>query len=126
LGDSGEKITKLALALLFFLSAALQYNDPDPVRWIAVYMGGAIACLIGLTHPRSWIVPGLVGAGALVWAVAMADVVPRIAFGDLFESMKAETPRIEESREFLGLVIVVSGMAWLTLRALRNRAGGPS
>jgi hypothetical protein len=29
------------MAALLAASAALQYNDPDPARWIAIYVAGA-------------------------------------------------------------------------------------
>jgi transmembrane protein TMEM220 len=35
----------LTMALLFAFAAALQFNDPDPIRWIAIY--GA-ACVLSL------------------------------------------------------------------------------
>lgn len=35
-------ITRILLALLFLYAAALQLNDPDPLYWIAVYLGTAL------------------------------------------------------------------------------------
>ena len=36
-----------ALALAAFLfSVAVQFNDPDPLRWVAVYGAAAIVCLL--------------------------------------------------------------------------------
>ena len=32
------------MAAMFLLSAVLQYNDPDPLRWIALYAAAALAC----------------------------------------------------------------------------------
>jgi hypothetical protein len=44
------------------------------------------------------------------------------AFADLFKTMKAETPTIEESRETLGLLIVA---LWMAILAFRHRGHGP-
>jgi len=68
-----------------------------------------------------------VGVVALAWALTGVGVLKEMAFSDLFGKMKAETPVIEESREFLGLMIIVTWMAVLTVRGLRERVGsGPT
>ena len=40
------KYANYLMAALFFFGAAVQYNDPDPVRWVAIYIAGAVACLL--------------------------------------------------------------------------------
>jgi hypothetical protein len=34
------RAVKEAMAVLFLLAAALQYNDPDPLRWVASRRSG--------------------------------------------------------------------------------------
>jgi hypothetical protein len=114
----------LAMAALFLASAGLQLNDPDPLRWIAVYSGAAVACIAADRAPRAWIPAAAIGLVAMAWASTTASVLPRMKGADLFRSMKAETPVIEESREFLGLLVVAGWMTWLTVRALRARCSG--
>ena len=36
------------MAVLFLIAAALQYNDPDPLRWMAIYGLAVLACLLAL------------------------------------------------------------------------------
>jgi hypothetical protein len=111
----------LLWAALFLVSAALQLNDPDPLRWILIYASAASACLVHRVAPRAWLPPAIVGLAALTWAGLDAPrVLPGLRFGDLFRSMKAETPSIEESRELLGLLIVAGWMAVLVLRTRRR------
>jgi hypothetical protein len=108
-------------ALLFFAFAALQYNDPDPIRWSALYGSAGLACLFARRLRSGWLLPAAVGLAALGWAVAYLPAVPRMAFSHLVESMKAENPSIEEARELLGLLIVVVWMGALTLQSRRAR-----
>jgi hypothetical protein len=115
-------VINLAVAVLFFVSAALQLNDPDPVPWVAIWAAAGIACLAGRKIGSAWLLPALVGAVALGWALTGIGVLSEMAFGDLFRKMKAETPVIEESREFLGLLIIAGWMTLLTVRGLSERS----
>lgn len=109
------------VAALFLLSAALQLNDPDPLRWIAIYAAAAVACLVAGRVPWAGTLAAAVGLIAFVWAATMVSVLHEMRFADLFKTMKAQTPVIEEAREFLGLALVCGFMAVLALRARRDR-----
>ncbi len=110
------KISNWALAALFFLFALVQYNDPDPVQWMLLYGGVAVLyVLYGLgrpNRPATWV--GL--AVALSWA---ASYVPdfwhwvQMGMPSIVETMKADKPYVELTREFLGLLIAAAGCAWL-------------
>jgi len=115
----------IVMAVLFLISAVLQYNDPDPIQWGAIYLAAAL--LSGWAAFRAqtlrWQPPALVGIVAVVWAIAIATHMHGTpAFADLFKTMKAETPPIEESREPLGLLIVA---LWMAILAFRHRGHGP-
>ena len=104
-----------ALMGVYFLSAAaLQYNDPDPVPWMAVYGAAALACGLALAR-RLWRwYPVGVAAVAAVWAATLApDVVGHVAPRDLFGEAGMLTPRVEEAREMLGLLSIVMWMVVL-------------
>ena len=62
----------IALGALFFVSAALQLNDPDPLYWIAVYAAAGVAAVLhALARANAavtWLALGLTLAGALVSA----------------------------------------------------------
>jgi len=109
------------VAAMFFVSAALQFNDPDPIFWIAIYVAAGAACLATGRVAQSWALAGLVGLAALAWAVTLLPVLREMVFSDLFQAMKAETPVIEESRELLGLLLIAAWMAVLTTVSLRPR-----
>lgn len=106
------------VSLLFVVSAVLQWNDPDPFGWIAIYLAGALACWVPRLHPRGWLVTLGVAAVAIGWAIWLSPILAEMRFDDLMDKMKAETPRIERSREFLGLAIVA---LWMLVVAWRHR-----
>lgn len=123
--STGNKIfmfANLGMLVLLAAAAALQYNDPDPLQWVAIYGLAAIACGLCAASRPPWAFSASVGAAALVWAASFAPrVLGAASPGDLVQSMKADTPQIEESREALGLLIVAGWMAALTVRARRAR-----
>jgi hypothetical protein len=110
------------MLLLFTFGAAVQVNDPDPLRWIAVYALAAAVCLLSLLRRVHWTLPALLCAIALAWAATLAPrVVGRVPFGDMFGAFEMRSVGIEESREVYGLLIIAAWMAVLALRALIPR-----
>ena len=108
--------------VLFLVSASLQYNDPDAPRWMAVYGLAALACGLFRRRAGLWLAAPVLG-GSLMWAAWLAPaVLPGLAMGDLFRTMKAEEPSIELGREFLGLLIVA---AWMAVLLFRSRSVHP-
>lgn len=102
------------MALLFLASAALQYNDPDPVRWMAIYGLAALSCLWGLRGPVPWPGPAVVGASSLVWAFTLAPkVFHHVRLGEMFQSFRMHDVRVEQGREMGGLLIVTAAMVVL-------------
>lgn len=105
------RVSTVVMGLLFLLALVAQYNDPDPLGWMAIYGAAAVACLLllGGRLPR-WL-PAFVGLVALIWAATLAPgVVGRVAPGDLFREVTMASPAIEEAREMIGLLIVASWM----------------
>jgi Transmembrane family 220, helix len=104
------------MAAVFLFAAAVQYNDPDPVRWMAIYGLAALVCGLALAGRLPRLAPIVVGLAALIWAATIAPgVVGRVSVGDLFESFTMKSQPVEEAREMGGLLIVT---AWMGLLAL--------
>jgi hypothetical protein len=103
------KLAAIAFTLAFAASAALQFNDPDPVRWIAIY---AAAALVSIATAL-WRVPAAVYLGlgviAVAWAALLLPVIVR----------EAALTGTEVEREFGGLLLVALGMALLRRGARR-------
>ena len=94
------------MAALFVLCAVLQYNDPDPVRWMAIYGAGAA---ISVLMPRRKPVAGLgmvVGLACAVWAIWLVHATwGLIALSDLTGKMSEKGGAVEVGREAGGLAI---------------------
>ncbi len=123
-----KKATYLLVLLLALLSAAVQYNDPDPLAWMAIY--GYVAVLYGLAlagrFRREAVWAGMAAAG--LWAATMVPGFVewiRMGMPSITGQMKAESPHVELVREFLGLVLclVALGGLWYggPVRALGER-----
>ena len=112
------------MAVLFLIAAALQYNDPDPLRWMAIYGLAALACLLALAGRLPRLAPALIGLATLAWAATLAPgVVGRVSIGELFESYAMKSEPVEEAREMGGLLVVT---AWMAVLALVGRARQPA
>ena len=108
-----------AMAALYLFSAALQYNDPDPLRWMAIYVAAAVAA--AALPLRRWAIPlsFVVALAALAWAAILTpEIWGRVGFTDLWRKMSEKGGAVEVEREIGGLVIVVG---WLVAGALMRR-----
>lgn len=112
--------------VLFLLSAALQYNDPDPYLWIPVYLWGAWLCWLAIRQkfpPSLYLLSALFYIGFASWLFIAPDGVISWAkehhAESLVQTMKATKPWIEQSREFGGLLILLISLAlnwWIARR----------
>ena len=104
------------MAVLFAFAAAVQYNDPDPLQWMAMYGLAMLACGLARAGRLPRLLTALAGLGALVWAGTLAPgVVERVSLGELFQSYGMLSTAVEEGREMGGLLIVAAWMGVLTL-----------
>ncbi len=98
----------IAVALLFLSFCAVQYNDPDPLLWIAIY--GYTAVLTGLA------------AFGIHTPLAIPGVIFCLAgFFVLFPFVNAGWYDSEEGREAFGLLLSALWMGFLLLQWIRSR-----
>lgn len=113
------KYFNYTFVFIFILFAAVQYNDPDPLLWIPIYLFPAYLCFkeaqSAILHSYLYIL-GFIGFGA--YAVyklfdenGIIDWIRYHNASSIAATMKAEQPWIEESREFFGLLIILIVMA---------------
>jgi hypothetical protein len=125
------KALNIFFIILFVLSAALQYNDPDPYLWMPIYLYGALLCFLALKkryRPALYIFGLVIYAGYAIYllldANGLLSWINDHDAEDIFQSMKATKPWIEETREFFGLAILiialVVNMVWLS-RSKNNK-----
>ena len=108
------KIFNIIFCVLFLVSAALQYNDPDPYLWIPIYMYGVVYCWLAFKeeyHPVAYLVGSailLVYAGYEFFSEdGVLDWFNKHNAEGIAHTMKAEKPWIESTREFFGLLILI-------------------
>ena len=122
-----SQLSRIAIAIcaaLFFVFAALQYNDPDPIQWMAIYGAAAVACALAAWRGRiDFRMPLAVLAAALIWAaLELPAVLGHKSFIDnlrLGEGMR--DPQTEISREVGGLLIIAFVMLPLSIASFRAR-----
>lgn len=108
------RIFNLLFCLLFVISAGLQYNDPDPYVWIPIYGYGAVLCWLAFSnkyYPRAYLAGIIVYLAYAIWLFFTSDGVwdwiTKHNAENIAQTMKAERPWIEDTREFFGLLILV-------------------
>ncbi len=110
------KIFNIVFAILFLGFAALQYNDPDPFVWISIYMAMVVVCVLAVRHLNYKILNLVLAIVYIGYAAILSPALltwwqsedRSLLFDDL---AKMQFPYIEETREFLGLVICLSVLA---------------
>lgn len=110
------KVIKIVFVVLFLTAGALQYNDPDPLLWMAIYgfaAGIVIFDIAGKDVRKVYLYTIIAYAlFSLIYIPGVIDFIRQEQAGSIAKSMKAETPWIEETREFLGLLIIVGALLW--------------
>ena len=117
------KVLNIVLAILFVLFAAVQYNDPDPWGWAALYLLVAVACgMAAFGKFNKFVV--ILGLGvSIIWMLTLLpDFIHWVQMGmpTIVATMKAEAPHVELTREFLGLLVCTLVFGWQLYR-LRKR-----
>jgi len=122
------KVLNLILAALFIVFAFVQVNDPDPVLWILIYGLVACACVLAAFRyivPRIWFVLMLIlFAYSFVFIEGVGQWLQSDEKHLLFDEIaKMQYAWVEETREYLGLLIcvLVLGMHLLQVQALKRR-----
>lgn len=121
--DKRRRTIALIACLLFIAFGALQWNDPDPWLWMCVYGSAAFLCWM-VHRGRILRAPIRIGmALCLLYATYLFFSADGVASWlmehdaeNLVQTMKADKPWIEKTREFGGLAIVFSVLAYLDRR----------
>ncbi len=114
------RVLTVFMAVVFLLALLVQYNDPDPLEWMAIYGAAALACVFALAGRLPRWAPLVIGVVAAIWAAALAPrAVGQVAASDLFREVGMMSPAVEEARETIGLLIVAAWM--LVLAAVAPR-----
>lgn len=120
---SGWTIANGVMLAAFAFSIVVQFNDPDPLGWAAIYAAAAAACGLELRRRTPWWWPALVGGVALAWGATLAPrVLGSIPFMAMFGAFEMKDVAVEESREMYGLWLIAAWMVAIAVAALRRRS----
>jgi len=110
------RILNFFISLVFVLFAGWQYNDPDPFIWVPIY--GFVALEYGLAAFNKRLPYRVLLAGTVLLTIFMLTYIPDlfrwIQMGEpsIVESMQAERPWVELTREGFGLMLCVTFLVW--------------
>ena len=109
------KLFNILFCILFLVSAGLQYNDPDPYVWMPIYLYGAVLCWLAFrskVYPKTYIFGIVVFATYALYYVftedGVLDWIQKHDAENIAATMKATKPWIEDTREFFGLLILIT------------------
>jgi hypothetical protein len=113
------RVVSALMTLLLAVAVAVQYNDPDPLRWMAIYGAAcALSAVVVVRGRAPWAWVAAVGLVALVWGLMVArGAYGRSHLSEMFQSWEMKSPGVEEAREASGLLIVAAWMAVLAIQA---------
>ncbi len=121
------KIFNLLLAVMFVVFAFLQLNDPDPVIWISIYGAVAVTCVLAAF--RRYYIPAYIVLLIVYIAYSFVYLPSELRWlhsddkAMLFDNLaKMQNLYIEESREYMGLVIcMLVTVMHLVMAVVRKR-----
>ncbi len=120
------KILNWILFLIFLLSAALQFNDPDAIIWMLMWGAAAAACLLFGIGKGLRAFPLFVGIIALIWAAILVPSVVEttgdIRWSEVFVLVSMSNITVEWVREIGGLLIIAVWMGVLCRQSPKKPA----
>ncbi|MCC6144115.1 MAG: transmembrane 220 family protein [Candidatus Hydrogenedentes bacterium] len=111
------------MIVLFGLSIAVQYNDPDALLWMAIYAYAFVMTTMAFFNRYTILAPLGMIAYLIGWAVNMPTWNPA-EIAHLLSQPKMSTNDVEVAREALGLLICGGWMAVLAVVWWRRKAAG--
>ncbi len=117
------RVIDLVMVVLCAFSVIVQFNDPDPAAWVAVYVAAGVVAFLSFLGRLPWSVAALVSLMTLAWAASISPrVVGLVPFLDMFGAFEMKSTGIEESREMYGLLMlgVYTGIAAIRARGVRK------
>lgn len=124
------RLAASAFAALFLFAALLQYNDPDPAAWVAIYLAACMSCLVTVFRRTDWELSAAVAGVALVWALTLLPQAWHVPVPELFAAWEMANERVEVAREMYGLLVVfavcapLARLQWSAARAAELEAPG--
>lgn len=110
-------ILNIIFCIAFIAFAYVNLNDADAWLWVPIYLAPAACCGLAVFHLYYPIVYLLLTAFFIGYAIVLyfakdgvRDWMVKYKRPSIVETMQAEKPYIEKTREFFGLLIVAAAM----------------
>lgn len=111
-------VLNVIFCIAFIAFAYVNLNDVDAVLWVTIYIVAAVLCGLA-AFSKFYYLAYLVAIGFyLVYAAILffaedgvRDWLIKYRRPSIVETMQAEKPYIEKTREFFGLLIVAAALA---------------
>lgn len=111
------KIFAWICVVLFAVFAVVQFNDPDPLGWAAIYLCAAgVWATAAYDRVVVWACAGLaivVAVWMYVWLPGFMQWAHVGTMEQLIGALSMDKPYIEEAREFLGLGLILASAVYL-------------
>lgn len=105
--------------VIYLLCAAVQYNDPDALPWVALYLSAAAMCAARLRKRLPEWLPKLLFIVSLLWMGALLpNIIGQVSPQDIAASISMQTTAVEEAREIGGLFLVALWSGMIALRRI--------
>ena len=111
-----HSVISTVMALMFAAFAAVQYNDPDPLTWIAIYSLMAVLLLLNAYRRLPLSVSLLPMLAAIVGTVLLWPD----EYQGITDKMDSR-PGVELARESLGLALCALGCMYVAWRSWARR-----
>ena len=116
------RIASALFALLFAFGAVVQWNDPDPLRWMLAYGVSAGVSAAAAADRLAWPAPAILLAGLGTWLAMWSPAFAHASLDAARSFGMSGAASEEEFREASGLALQVGWAAALLVFAWCRRA----
>lgn len=108
------QIGNVLFIVVYLLCAAVQYNDPDALAWIALYLAAAACTGMSLAAIPPTNVARILAIFALAYALwLIPGFYGKVSAPELLDALTMRTQHVEVAREAGGALLVAAWMCVL-------------
>ena len=111
------KVLNTLFLAAYMLSAIVQYNDPDALRWIIMYVAAASMCVAAYRDIGARPMGTILLLISVTWIALLLPQLSEFSLSDIFDSVSMKTKAVEEAREIGGLALIA---VWAAVQAARR------
>jgi hypothetical protein len=112
------KTLNLFFMAAFLLSTIVQFNDPDPLRWIMIYSAMVIVCALHHFARLPWKIAAIPVLICLTWIASLLPALNQgVPWREVLGSLAMQNDTVEEVREIGGLLLV---LLWAAVLLKKN------